>query len=371
MDLFTPIVPSEKWHPNFANVIKMESQHNLTVLQRWAEGFVDRDGKFVREFQTTFNSSFWELYLFALLKEIGCSVDFTFNSPDFVVTTPTPLILEATIASNAEGATPEHESFFRSKLPSDLNEFNHSAILRLANSISAKSKKYLQSYSNLDHVKGKPFVLAVTPFDRPFAYLQVHRAIDAVLYGYYVDEQSFLANPVPGGHPTVMHLQSVRKNESVSIPVGLFNDDSHSHISAVIFNPCATWGKVRALAADPNPCVFFNAVRSDPRNGDEWVFSGPKNSYEESLLAGLRIYHNPHAMHPLDLSVFMNPDVFQGMSVNPSAGEWLLWCDRAPLVNRTVQTFNLHDKAKMEEALLKFSATNGKWKRFQNGRVID
>src|SRR5437879_5421204 len=142
MDLFTPIVPAEKLHPNFANVIKMENQHNLAVLQRWAEGFVDRDGKFVREFQTTFNSSFWELYLFALLKEINCAVDFTFNAPDFVVTNPTPFILEATIASNADGSTAEHESFFRSELPSDLNEFNYAAILRLANSISAKSKKY-------------------------------------------------------------------------------------------------------------------------------------------------------------------------------------------------------------------------------------
>jgi hypothetical protein len=54
------------------------------------------------------------------------------------------------------------------------------------------------------------------------------------------------------------------------------------------------------------------------------------------------------------------------MSVHPSAGEWLLWCDRAPLDNGTVQTFN-HDQAKLEEALQKFSATNGKWKRFQNG----
>jgi len=67
----------------------------------------------------------------------------------------------------------------------------------------------------------------------------------------------------------------------------------------------------------------------------------------------------------------MHPDVFQGMSVNPSAGEWLMWCDRAPLDNRNVQTFNLDDKAKIYEVLQKFSATNGTWKLFQNGRVVD
>lgn len=39
-------------------------------------GFEDRDGKFVKEFQTTFNSSFWELYLFACLRDgLSCKVD--------------------------------------------------------------------------------------------------------------------------------------------------------------------------------------------------------------------------------------------------------------------------------------------------------
>src|SRR5437764_13488495 len=118
MDLFTPVVDASKFDPVFASLLKLNNPFDQAVVQEWAEGFVDRDGKFVREFQTTFNSSFWEIYLFALLKELRYSVDLGFNAPDFVVKTPTPFIVEATIASNAEGATPEHESFFRSNLPS-------------------------------------------------------------------------------------------------------------------------------------------------------------------------------------------------------------------------------------------------------------
>lgn len=45
------------------------------VLSGWASGFRDRDGKFVKEFQTTYNSSFWELYLFAAFKDLGCTAD--------------------------------------------------------------------------------------------------------------------------------------------------------------------------------------------------------------------------------------------------------------------------------------------------------
>jgi hypothetical protein len=30
----------------------------MDVLQDWVRGFIDHDGKFVEEFETTFNSSF-------------------------------------------------------------------------------------------------------------------------------------------------------------------------------------------------------------------------------------------------------------------------------------------------------------------------
>jgi hypothetical protein len=37
-----------------------------------------------------------------------------------------------------------------------------------------------------------------------------------------------------------------------------------------------------------------------------------KRDYRESLLDGLRVYHNPFATRPLDASVFRKPDVYQG-----------------------------------------------------------
>jgi hypothetical protein len=349
MDLFTPVVPPDKFHPNFRTVLSVNNPYNATVLNQWAEGFVDRDGKFVREFQTTFNSSFWELYLHAILKGLGCTIDFSHHAPDFVVTGPRPFTLEATIASNAQGTLPESHSRTDSPFPSDLNEFNRSAVLRLVNSITAKSKKYTESYQDLPHVKGKPFVLAVAPFDQPFAYLQVHRAIDAALYGYYVDEQEFMDDPTISKPMPAYHVRSVLKTPEVEVPVGLFNDATHAHISAVIFNSCATWGKIRALSKDPNPFVKFNAIRFDPRNGEISVFEGDKAHYKEGLFDGLRVYHNPHATCPLDMSVFAAPEVFQGMVTDPETGHWLFQVEQPPLVCRTVQTFRFHAKKKAIE----------------------
>src|SRR5207302_9000908 len=113
--------------------------------------------------------------------------------------------------------------------PSDLNELNRAAMVRLLNSISEKSKKYLKSYQRLPHVAGKPFVLALTPFDQPFFYLQVQRAIEAVLYDYYVDEQAYIDDPAKLASVSAQNLKVVCKNNGVELPLGIFNDATYAH----------------------------------------------------------------------------------------------------------------------------------------------
>ena len=135
MDLFKPITPEDAWHPNFAAQMSRPNCWNRQVLEDWATGFVDRDGKFIQEFQTTFNSCFWELYLNAVLRERGLSVDFGFPSPDFVVCGPKPFAIEAVIASHAAGTAPEYGD---GRIPEDLNELNRQAIIRLSNALHSK-----------------------------------------------------------------------------------------------------------------------------------------------------------------------------------------------------------------------------------------
>src|SRR5690606_14437397 len=83
MDLFSLCVTEEKLHKNFRNILSNGHLADRHELQRWCEGFPDRDKKFVKEFQTTFNSSFWEIYLFAFFRKIGAKFDFNHQSPDF------------------------------------------------------------------------------------------------------------------------------------------------------------------------------------------------------------------------------------------------------------------------------------------------
>jgi hypothetical protein len=336
MDLFAPVVDESKFDPTFAKVLSQRNPHNEAVLQRWADGFVDRDEKFVREFQTTFHACYWELYLHAWLKDLGCRIDFSHSAPDFVVTDPVPFVVEATVALQGEHGTSIAESTLQN-LPPSLNEFNRQAIIRLANSVSTKKRKYDTSYSKLPHVLGKPFVLALAPFDRPFAWMQAHRAIEALLFQYYVDEDEHLRAGDMSAPLVGRRMEEATKNSGASVPLGIFNDDSHREISAVLFNSCMSWGKVRALSNDPNPMVVFQAGYHNPNGTMPEVVTSLKADYHETLQDGMKIYHNPHALHPLPPVTFRRPGVFQAY-FDHARGEWEVETNGRLLLFRQVLT---------------------------------
>lgn len=319
MDLFTPIVAETEQHPNFRTIVKQSNPYNSAVLNGWASGFHDRDGKFVKEFQTTFDSSFWELYVFAVLKHFGMQVDFSVVSPDFLVKTHGGMNIEATVALHAQGAPPEHSERRAEDIPKDLNELNRQTMLRIRNSIDTKYKKYSKTYASLDHVAHRPFVLAITAFDGPYARLACQRAIEAVLYGYYVDEEKFLRE---GGTLEKQRISAARKNNLSEVPLAVFAMEDFAWLSAVVFSSSASWGKVRALSSDPNPNIFFEAVRLNANGVIPHVVRARKSEYSESLLDGLRVYHNPSATHKLDVNTFRHPDVFQSY-FSEKEGDWM------------------------------------------------
>lgn len=333
MKLFDPLVAEGKMHPNLRSILSTGNGYNMDVLQDWACGFVDSDGKFVEEFQITFNSSFWELYLFAVLKKCGMSVDFSKPRPDFCVPS-LGFNIEATIASNAEGATPEFSKLGNAP-PSDLNAFNLQTIVRVSNSLTVKHRKYVESYAVLDHVKDRAYVVAVTNFDQPFSFMACQRPIEAVLYGYYVDEERYLATRGKDGRLQGEELRKVLKGNGSPINLGLFTTPAYREISAVIFNGCATMGKVRALSSDPNPNIYFTALRLNPASDRPHVLREPKRRYQENLLDGLRIYHNPFAQYPLDPALFRHPSVFQWYF---QGGEEFVEQREGHLLFRTVET---------------------------------
>jgi hypothetical protein len=315
LDLFTPVVTRERFHPAFAKLVAGATDYDKKLLAGWAEGFMDRDKKFVMEFQTSFDSSFWELYLHAAFKELGMACDFSKPRPDFCIHSPQDVLVEAAVASNALGAPGVTETK-PLELPDDYNAFNREAIVRLSNSLHTKHNKYLESYQELEHVAGKPFVVAIAPFDRPHFQLQAQRAIEALLYRFYVDEETYLKmDPETRGPLLAEDLPVLHKPSGEPVNLGVFCDAGMASISAVIQSTTATWSKVRAMSGDPD--VIIEAIFENRREGGQYVFRGPNERYQESALDGLRVYHNPHAAYPLDSSLFDRPEIFQATSRGP------------------------------------------------------
>lgn len=302
MDLFKPVVPTGNEHEIFQLLMHPSFGPERKVIQGWAAGFVDRDGKFVKEFQTTFESSFWELYLHAVLQHLGKKLDYSFHAPDFVITAPTPFVMEATIAAPPHGGA---AAYGRTELepPDDLNEFNRQSILRLCNSFTSKVRKYRQHYAKLAHVLDQPYVIAIAPFDRPLAHFAANRSIMATLYGIYIDEEATIESQAES--VVKREVEFVPKHDTADVPVGMFSDDAYKDVSAVVYGPLATWGKVRALADAPERNIIFTTIHPSGGMGlMPEVRSELKANYVEHLLDGLYVFHNPYAERSLPSGAF-------------------------------------------------------------------
>ncbi len=213
LDLFSPQVAEKDFHPNFRCIYSSDNyRYHRECIQNWTKGFVDRDNKIVKEFQTTFNSSFWEFYLFKLFNEYGFNI--TLNEhPDFGLEIGgEELSVEAVTANNAQTTSPEWEKSGRVEklddLCQDFTDFNREAIIRFSNSITSKYKLYINTYSKLACLKNKPFVIALAPFHTQYSYFCADVPIRALLYDYYVDEAELRRNPhlYPDKRPPTVHF---------------------------------------------------------------------------------------------------------------------------------------------------------------------
>jgi hypothetical protein len=301
-DLFTPVVDRAKMHPNFVSILENGTQATKDVLQEWAAGFVDRDGenKFLKEFQTTFNACFWELYGHALLTSFGAVCDYSHVRPDYVVSSAAlgDFCAEAVITQHPQGYRPEWEGdSLRDNLPRET--LLDLACTRLAQAIRTKHAKWVNEYSKLGHCHGKPYVIFLAPFDQPNTWLQGTEAIDRVLFGGQrpVFERDLdVTSPLLG----FTESDSVFKPSGEPVGLGLFRDTGMADVSAVLFSTLVTMSKLSALAAnDGGEQVVFQAFRLFAGRGLV-VSATSREEHGEKLVDGANLFVNPFACRPID-----------------------------------------------------------------------
>ena len=144
----------------------------------------------------------------------------------------------------------------------------------------------------MNHIKGKPFFIAVAPFEQPFFYEQTSQAITQVLYGYKKAKYKTVNNErIILGHE---YIDFVEKDNGSEVPLGFFANNQMENIAGVIYSNCATFGKIRALTKEIDKRdMYFTFSRFNKDGLDPFVGTVRKTDYFETLEDGIQIFLNP------------------------------------------------------------------------------
>lgn len=305
--LLTPIVSPDRQHPYFRSLIGSEGHSPAAgIIAAMSPYFRDLDGNFVEQFQTTaFDARIFELYVFAMLHEIGYAFDESENAPDYhCCWAGGELFVEAVTVQAPDGAEPP-------RLPTTREEkmaFNEGyGAIRYRSSLYSKLQK---KYWELPHVAGKPLLIAIQDFHQPFAMTVTFPALASYLYGW-----RHIPSDENGRLVITPERIDVHRYGNKEIPSGFFALPGAEHISAVLHNPLATLSKFNRLGAmagfgSKDVVIIHDVAYQDP-NPDAWepirVSAHVRDpDYSEGWTDGLNVYHNPRALHPIDRGLFPN-----------------------------------------------------------------
>lgn len=309
IDFFTPKRSAAALNPDFSTLISQETFSPaigiIKPMMRWYE---DVDGNFIEQFQTTgFDQRIWELYLYATLIENGFELDRSDAVPDFVCSgLRGDFTMEAvTVGPTRQGGiivppptrdTPDDQlRFLKDYMPIKFG--------------SALFSKLGKRYWERPNVAGGPFVLAVADFSEPGSMIHTRSALERYLYGMGVEDGTDAEG--------VLEWQ-FRPIESHSfggktIPSGFFRLPDAVNVSAVISSTAGTIAKFNRMglkAGFGSGRVLMiregTVVDQDPDARLPKMFRVIVNAagYKESWTEGMSVYHNPHALHPLDPDLF-------------------------------------------------------------------
>lgn len=306
VDFFAAMTEEAKLNPHFRSLRDLEeyspARGIIEPMMRW---YQDADGNFIEQFQTNgFDSRIWELYLFAAFTEMNYEISRIHAIPDFCCSNPVgEFNVEAvtvnptrdrqdTVIPPPPIETPEQiQSFIRDYMPT-----------KFSGPLKTKLEK---RYWEKPHARGKPLLFAVQDFSSPGSMIHTRSAFERYITGYEYDwernEDGTLAiQPRKIG----FHRWGTKE-----VPSGFFELPECEHISAVLFSNSGTiakFNRMGTLAGFGSPRVRLlrvgAAVDHDPNATEPRLFRRrvEDHRYRERWVEGMDIWHNPHAIHPLN-----------------------------------------------------------------------
>ncbi|HBX23571.1 MAG TPA: glycosaminoglycan attachment protein [Desulfotomaculum sp.] len=308
-DLFTPLLPPERLHPNFIHLVNDTTLLPAReIICRMMPHYCDVDGNFVEQFQSTgFDARLWELYNFAYISEEELYLVRNHTAPDFLVSKYGKTVaIEAVIVGRKKDNPPKYFKPLRQKSPEEILEAHKDMIpIRFGSPLYTKLKK---RYWDLTHVKGNPLVFAIADFHDDQSMLWTSTALINYLYGvrheFYYDENGQLVIL-----PIKIDTHKVGEKE---IPSGFFNQPEAEHVSAILFSASGTISKFNRIGRQAgfyDPAVIMIRLgmchNHDPNAAlpIEFKYIVDENC-NETWAEGLSMYHNPNAIYPVPEELF-------------------------------------------------------------------
>lgn len=266
-----------------------------------------------------FHTRLWEAQLLASFREQGVLVTQPVETPDFRLENRKGGVawVEAVTANpqtryEPVGAIPSLQPKGRDEL------FFGAAALRFAKTIGNKLGR---GDADKPHVASDPFAIALADFHAPASMMWSREALVGYLYGISAEEVEIDGQRMAAGY------EAERLLGASGFPAGLFRDDRHAELSAIIFtNACATskFNRIaltRGMHSEIGRYVrygkFYNRT-SGSLDGIPFCLDVRSKEYlklwpqgYEPWCAELEVFHNPFARTPLPRALL------------PEASHWL------------------------------------------------
>ncbi len=304
-DLFQNLNNEDNQHPNFkllsSNIALSMAKETIKEV---SYHYKDIDGNFIDQFQSIngFDSRVWELFLFCFFREQFFSFKRNYNAPDYMVEKfNEEIAVEAVIVSRKTelDSNAKNDKEIQEKLKNDVP-------LLFGNALFDKMKK---KYWEKEHVKGKPFVIAIADFHDTMSMTWTFNSLSDYLYGYkyehsFDESGELIVKPIKIGDYT--------KPNGTKIPSGFFFQPNSENVSAIIFSSCGTlskfnrMGKQAELGSDIPTLIRTGTFYNHTPNADKPNFVTYKVDKEskETWSEGTVVYHNPNAKIPLNPAFF-------------------------------------------------------------------
>lgn len=302
--IFLQKVPEHKKNV-YLKMLTEEPRHYpaFIVMQELAYWFKDPDGIFIRDFQSSsFNSRLFELYLNAIFYEMDFEINRNYAQPDYMLSKHgVDIAVEAVTVAEIEEPTDKlvlDQSTFEDLQAYVKEQMPFKFARTLLKKVRHRPEPLKLCYWELDHTKGKPFIIALHDYSRRLSMSFSMSALQSYLYGIDIDS----------GKKIEQHFF-----ESRSIQSNFFGSSKNENVSAVLLATQATIPKFNRMGIvagiEQNDVeTIVRGLKTDD-NGIPTPYAASVNDpkYEEPWCTAIYMFHNPNALNPI------HPELFQSV----------------------------------------------------------